>query len=235
MNVNELVEQLLDQGMTEQQIVELVTEQVIRSRSDPMDASRNEALDAGETVEMKDDLLPVVSAGEAEPPARSPGAGGIVGEIVERLNRSDDPQLLYDSGSVTESILMLSERFDGPMPSPRHAEQYERILPGFTDRCLSIHENNSQSMRDNLATTGRRLDRGQWFALIFALACLLSGLGFAALGYPAAGATVTTTTLVSVVGAFLYKKRTRQKKRRSEGLAQRPEPQGELEDSDSQH
>lgn len=231
MNVDKLVEQLLDQGMTEQQIVDLVTEQVIRSRFETeTNTSGNQAPDAQDV-----EVPPAVSApGDMELVERRSEAAEIVGEVVERLDRSAvDPQLLYDSGAVTESFLMLSERFAGPMPSPRHAEQYERILPGFTDRCLSIHENNSKSVRDSLAISDRRLDRGQLFALIFALACLLSGLGFAFLGHPAAGAAVTTTTLVSVVGAFLYNKRSR-RRGRPEDVAQ-SQSQGELEESDSQH
>ncbi|NVB37412.1 hypothetical protein G6O69_06185 [Pseudenhygromyxa sp. WMMC2535] len=213
LNPDKLVEQLLDQGMTEQQITDLVAQEILRSRRHEPESGAKANDDAADQPDRTPDDDAPYKAGEtsavgierSEPSGPTETkAADVIRRVVQQVNASDP------DGPREAMVLMseyLSESHSGPLPSPRQALAYESILPGFTERCLVDYEANNQAMRNSLAKRDRRLDRGQVFALVFALTCLLCGLTFAVLGYAKVGGAVIVGVIGAVVSAFLATKK----------------------------
>lgn len=80
-------------------------------------------------------------------------------EIPRQIERALPPAI--------ESVLIehRQEFFSGPIPSPKDCQQYEVIMPGFTDRAFTIVE---VAQRNEAATTKRR-DIMEFSARIFGL------------------------------------------------------------------
>lgn len=109
-----------------------------------------------------------------------------------------------------EEVSVRSVR-SGPLPAPEDLAAYNQIIPDGADRIMKMAEQQS-AHRISLENTvinsqQKQSSRGQIFGLIIGL----SGLGlatFAAIqGQPAFGGVIGGTTLVSLVGAFVYGRR----------------------------
>jgi uncharacterized membrane protein len=225
MHPDKLVEQLLDQGMTEQQITDLVAQQIIRTRTKGANGQPSTNGQIAPNEDSVDAPTPSTESKDSPDPTRATAAEIFI-DISDRLNDAAvDPQVIYEAAMV-----QLHSRFSGPMPPPHLAAAYEELLPGFMDRCMAVYEKDSEAIRRNVATTASRYDRGQGFAFFFSLASLSAGVVIAALGSPVLGTVFSGTTLVSIVGTFLYKSRRKRVRR----TPQSTEPSPETPTTDSQ-
>lgn len=109
------------------------------------------------------------------------------------------------------------EQFQGPLPHPDILQRYDEIVPGAAQMILQEFQSQSEHRRalEDMAVSSscKREARGQWFALIIALAVIAcSGLAFWK-GYSAEAASSTVLTVLSLVYAFLYGVRSQRQER----------------------
>lgn len=97
------------------------------------------------------------------------------------------------------------------MPPPATLEAFREIVPDAPERIFRQWELETAHRRDYEMTALRgaltRDERGQGAAILFALSALLAGIIALFLGYPAFATGIVTTTIVAVVGAFLYQRK----------------------------
>jgi uncharacterized membrane protein len=94
-----------------------------------------------------------------------------------------------------------------PYPAPDELRQYEEILPGFTDRILSLTERESDHrIQDERLQTRATIDlakRGQKYAFIVVLALIaVGGVGIAT-GHSMVGLAGVIAAAATVVTAFV--------------------------------
>jgi uncharacterized membrane protein len=124
----------------------------------------------------------------------------------------------------------------GPLPPPEDLRQYEQILPGFTDRVLSLTERESEHRMNEERFQNRAMitlaRRGQWLASLVVLA--LIGVGGAGIltGHSVGGLVAIAAGVASIVTAFVAPEifaslRRRTIARRGKDQRQLPEPADE--------
>jgi len=110
-----------------------------------------------------------------------------------------------------------SIKYQAPLPPPAMLEHYERVLPGSADRILRMAEQQSAHRQDlearKLRSDIRNESMGQILAFTLALVGLLGGLFLAYEGKSLAGLTTFITTLVSLLGLFIYGRKSQEKER----------------------
>jgi len=131
-------------------------------------------------------------------------------EILEAIPVGQRPKL----AKVIIEQTRISYR-SGLLPEPTELAAYNEIIPNGADRIMIMAEAQN-SHRLNLETTvvgsqQKQEERGQWFGLIIALFFGSCGLYAAINGQPWFGGVISGTTLVSLVGVFVYSKRKSQK------------------------
>lgn len=104
-------------------------------------------------------------------------------------------------------MIIRQESFAGPIPPPQVLQGYETILPGSADRIIKMAENQQQH-RINIedkAVSGQvgNTRRGQVFAFIVFILCVLVGLVFAYLDMKVFAGIFLTGTMVTVVALFI--------------------------------
>src|SRR6266545_725873 len=124
--------------------------------------------------------------------------------------------------------------YQAPLPPPQMLEQYERILPGFSDRLLKDMESQAQHRQglENKTINGniQSEKRGQLYAFILAVLAILGAIYLIATGRDKYGIYVFITTFASLVTVFVVGKVQQSRelaKRRKEMkklLPQPPEP-----------
>lgn len=241
MELEKRLEGLRALGMSEQQIIDHVHQELLRFARGRGGAMRRLAPEPSD-----DDGDTGTGHSSAEPPNESSMAASSVAPLKMEAEQpqpdsvvrapsslassgsaqSPRPSLRVDSNSPRELQLLRvdssMQRFAGPLPPPALAREYEALCPGFTDRHLKILEETAAAERDTMRASDRRLDRGQAFALAAALAVMAFGSLLAILGSPGIGAAVVGGEVVALVSAFLYRERRR-------GRSQ-PEDLGNLEE-----
>lgn len=104
--------------------------------------------------------------------------------------------------------------YQGPLPSPETLQEFDRVLPGLAreivdraDREMSHrHSLEAEALRTKVgdqASARMQYKRGQWMGFVLALGFLIAGVSLTLLGHPAVGATIATTTVVSLVAIFV--------------------------------
>ncbi len=110
-----------------------------------------------------------------------------------------------------------SIKYQAPLPPPAMLEHYERVLPGSADRILRMAEQQSAHRQElearKLRSDIRNESLGQILAFTLALVGLLGGLFLAYEGKSLAGLTTFITTLVSLLGLFIFGRKTQEKER----------------------
>lgn len=104
-------------------------------------------------------------------------------------------------------MIIRQESFAGPIPPPQVLQGYESILPGSADRIIKMAESQQQH-RINIedkAVSGQvaNTKRGQVFAFIVFILCVIVGLVFAYLDMKVFAGIFLTGTMVTVVGLFI--------------------------------
>lgn len=115
---------------------------------------------------------------------------------------------------IEQIIIQREESFSGPLPHPEHFKKYNQILPGSGNRLLKMAEDDlahihkmkqQQASIEKIATIGG-LFTG-WSIAIVALV----GSGYLILnGHDIAGAVLGTGSLASLVGVFVYGRKSKQ-------------------------
>ena len=112
-----------------------------------------------------------------------------------------------------------SIEYGSPLPPPDLLNQYESIFPGLKDKIVSMIEDESNHRRgmekvllqlnqDQILGDNERQSRGQWFAFGIAIVFAVSACYCAYLDQRTIGGILGGSTLISLVGAFLEKKKS---------------------------
>lgn len=112
-----------------------------------------------------------------------------------------------------EQIIVQRESFSGPLPHPDHLKRYNQIVPGSANRLLKMAEDDlahihkmkqQQASIEKIATIGGLLT-GWSIAMV-----ALLGSGYLILnGHDIAGAMLGTGSLASLVGIFVYGRKSK--------------------------
>lgn len=129
------------------------------------------------------------------PPARQPGPTD-QGKAAEQR----DASILVEQGSY----------WKGPLPPPAVIEEFRRLVPDAPERIFQQWEQESAHRRayeqKALDAAVKRDARGQISATIFALSALAVSAFALWMYQPWVAGTIGGGTIVSVVGAFLYRR-----------------------------
>lgn len=101
----------------------------------------------------------------------------------------------------------------GPIPDPETLAQYDGILENGAERIMSMAERQSAhrisledfAIKEQIKQSGK----GQWFAFILAILFLLGAIYCAFINQPTVAAIIGGGTIASLVGAFLYNKKSK--------------------------
>lgn len=126
---------------------------------------------------------------------------------------NDDPEKV-GTRVVTQRKV---ESYSGPIPHPMVLEHYEKVLPGSTDRIISMAENQSQHRhhmeKHLLSMESRNSLLGLIFGFTIGMTSVLGGIACIMSGHTAGGSIVGGVGLTSLVGVFVYGSRERRKER----------------------
>lgn len=126
-------------------------------------------------------------------------------EILEAIPVGERPKL----AKVTIEETRISYR-SGILPEPNELAAYNAIIPNGADRIMKMAEAQSahriELERTVVVSHQGQEKRGQWFGLIIAIFFGSCGLYAALHGQTWFGGIITGTTLVSLVGIFVYSK-----------------------------
>lgn len=169
------------------------------------------------------------SACDVEPPAQSPlelsdvdeeAVEAILGEVVEQVT----PRVVEQV-----EVEIRNEYFRGPLPPPEVLENYERIIPGFSERALSQWErqtNHRQVMEAKVVDASiKAQSRGQWIAGTIAIVGLLIAGAVGIWGHPLVGAGIAVADLGSLVGVFVWGKREQRRQTSPDPDPEEAEPE----------
>ncbi len=124
----------------------------------------------------------------------------------------DAEEIKTELKRLEQIMIRTEERFSGPLPHPEHFKKYNQIVPGSANRLLKMAEDDlnhihsmqkSQMIIEAIATIGGLIIGGA-IAIVS-----LVGSGYLILqGHDAAGALLGTGALTSLVGIFVYGRRS---------------------------
>lgn len=128
---------------------------------------------------------------------------------VAPLDPSDDPDVRGQMVASSRASV-----FRGPLPPPAVLKEYEQLLPGATERLLTMSEQQTahrlQMQRESMELTSvavqasaSRANRGQIFAAFIATFIILVGLVVALFENAWAGAVIISVDVAGIVGAFI--------------------------------
>lgn len=122
-----------------------------------------------------------------------------------------------DANGVTDVLFVkkTTEISQGPLPPPRILKEYDEIIPNGAERIMRMAEKEQDSRLEvkrlndesNRKLMKRKLDyfkRGQWMGFSLALIVLISAGLFAYFNFVTLAGILLTTTLVALVGLFVY-------------------------------
>ena len=134
-----------------------------------------------------------------------------------------------DPGLAGRQTTVVAETWSyrsGPLPEAAELARYDAVVPGAADRLLSMAE-REQAHRHGVQITvvsgeQKRQARGQFYALIIALALCAAGITAICLHEEKIGAAAFGAMAVSI-GAFLYE-RSAERKAEQQERQQRTRP-----------
>lgn len=130
---------------------------------------------------------------------------------MSRRRRPVNPPVEPQLPEQTEaSRLGVNQFWQGPLPPPAILEQFRQLVPDAPDRIFKAWETESEHRRsfEMTALQGniRTVRYGQFSAAAFALAAMGVTCFCVWIDQPWVAGIVGGTTVVSVVGAFLYQR-----------------------------
>lgn len=151
----------------------------------------------------------------AKPKAKDSDIEKLAKEIVEQSNSGDEAsvaELLEKDPKKREELrhLLIARSYQGPIPPPEMLAAYNEVLPDGAERILKMAEKQSNH-RMELEKTAitRQLNqsgRGQIFGFIIAVIAICISAWLAVQGFTVVASVIGGTTVVSLVGAFVYGK-----------------------------
>ncbi|NVB39365.1 hypothetical protein G6O69_16100 [Pseudenhygromyxa sp. WMMC2535] len=175
MNLEDYYNRLLSQGMTEPQIADLVAKEIMKQRSSQ--SASEEAESAPESllglVEVVLSQAETAETDTEESSSSSLSQQALAKRVADKIQGNSSPvgpqpQAIGAIPTAPElAFFAHTAHFAGPMPPPTLAREYEALVPGFTERCLVIHEKQVESQLRVVEESNRRRSKGQFFALIF--------------------------------------------------------------------
>jgi Predicted membrane protein len=114
------------------------------------------------------------------------------------------------------TVVRQEEMWSGPLPSPQTLSEFQALVPDAPERIFRQWEEETKHRRDYenraLDAFHERTTRGQWAAIVFALAALAVSAFAIGMGHSWVGGVLGGGTIATVVGAFLAdRKRVQQK------------------------
>ena len=109
---------------------------------------------------------------------------------------------------VAKAIMVVQQEFfSGPIPHPRLLAEYERLMPGSTDRFLKMAE-SQQAHRMELEGTAvksqlKSNERGQLFGFVLSTLVIIAGIVLFVLGMPWFGVSLIGGISLVLVVLFL--------------------------------
>lgn len=99
-------------------------------------------------------------------------------------------------------------RYSGPIPNPALLKEFDNVLPGCAERIIRMAEEQATHRqlleRTVIIGDSRRANQGLWVGGAVAVLFLAGAVFLIYNGHDAAGATLGTMDLASVVGIFIY-------------------------------
>lgn len=103
--------------------------------------------------------------------------------------------------------LKIEEQYSGDVPHPRHMERFEALLPGATDRFLTLAENHQEHRiwweRKVLINSAAFQYIGLIFGLIVSLSLIYGAIKCATLNQPAIGVALVAASAAGMVTSFI--------------------------------
>lgn len=124
---------------------------------------------------------------------------------------------------IRQAIRHVTAEFSGPLPPPDILRQYEDVSEGLSERLISLVEKEADFRRKmeeryleaqiefksrSLEISSLEVKRGQVFGLTIGCVALVCGLITAWIGHPVAGTLLGSGTILGLVSAFLYGRKT---------------------------
>lgn len=176
----------------------------------------------------------------------------------EERDSSEDQEDSHPAASrevhneIRQAIRHVTAEFSGPLPPPEILRQYEDVSEGLSERLISLVEKETDFRRKmeerfleaqidfksrSLEISSQEVRRGQVFGLSIGCVALVCGLITAWIGHPVAGTLLGSGTILGLVSAFLYGRKTPHRiDWNAEGEAEMPEfSPGKSEDKDTEH
>jgi uncharacterized membrane protein len=124
---------------------------------------------------------------------------------------------LAKSKQNTSVSIRRAELYAGPLPHPTMLEKFEQILPGSADRILKQAEAQTQHrilMESKVVSADIiKSYMGISFGFMLGLSGIGGGIYLATLGFDVFGPILSSGSLVTLVGAFIYGTRSRKQER----------------------
>ena len=150
--------------------------------------------------------VPANQGGTTKPPQSSHPENGLkealdqkIGPLVPQGQRGEIVTRVYS--------MLVSERFSGPMPHPRHLRDYEDILPGAAERILAMAENSlAHNARMETTIIQGEIDdrkRGMRYGLGALVLSMVFGAGFGYLDKIEIALAFLGTAVLGAVVAFI--------------------------------
>jgi len=112
----------------------------------------------------------------------------------------------------SQQVQIQATHFSGPIPPPEELEKYENITPGFASRIMSMAENQSSHRqaleKDVVFSNNKKSFRGQTFAFIIGLVTITFGFILLMNDKDTEGYSVMLGTVITLVGVFIYGKKS---------------------------
>jgi len=109
---------------------------------------------------------------------------------------------------VMEAQFTRAVSFSGPLPPPEVLREYNAIMPGLADRIVTMAETQSRHRmaleKNAIESDVSRANKGLWAGVAVAVLFAISGFILILTNHDTAGATVSTGTVATLAGVFVY-------------------------------
>ncbi len=130
-------------------------------------------------------------------------------------------KLFQSSNNTTKGVVVhqqsQSVSFSGPLPPPEILQKFNEVVPGAAERIIKMAEEQSVHRRalekKVIDSDIARSKYGQILGFVIAIAGLVVAALIAIYGNAIAGGAIGVSTLVSLVGVFMYGSKTRSRER----------------------
>lgn len=144
--------------------------------------------------------------------------------VAKKEQESANPEVIQaeeikaELDRIEQILIKREESFSGPLPHPEHFKKYNQIVPGSANRLLKMTEDDlkhihtiqiSQMSIEKIATIGGLI--AGWTIAVIALV----GSGYLILeNHDIAGTVLGTGTLTTLVGVFVYGRKSQNNSRK---------------------